>query len=414
MLDLSSIYNKRIKSHHLMSDFSKFKEKYCNLSEILEEKSQSDLNTIYIHIPFCSKICSFCNMSRFNGAADNEFVDMLIENIKLLGNSNISKTQSINSIYFGGGTPTTLNEYQFERIFEAIYRFFKITYDAEISVETSLSDLSTNKLNTLIKLGVNRISIGVQTFNDSGRTYFKRLGNGYYAIEKIKEYKNTGLKNINADLIYCYPNSCYEDTLKDIRILDELGIGGFSIYSLITSKRGLAEKDFFSLEEEYEIFYKSYNLSKMLGYEFFELTKMIKPGYDNYQYIVNSHNNKNIFPIGPGAGGKLNNTKFRNPLNLDSYLEFLNNYDNFDINVYSKDLFNIIKEANKVQFGIISKDFKNNSNELSSFINQLSYKKLITDEKNHYKLTDIGIFFGNNIYSEYFKLLSDSIDLEGI
>lgn len=414
MLDLSSIYNKRLKSHHIMSDFSKFKEKSCSLSEILEEKSKSDLNTIYIHIPFCSKICSFCNMARFNGTPDKEFIDMLLKNIKLLGNSNISKTQSINSIYFGGGTPTTLNEYQFERIFEEIYKNFKITDDAEISVETSLSDLSTNKLNNLIKLGVNRISIGVQTFNDSGRTYFKRLGNGNYAIDKINEFKNTGLQNINADLIYCYPDSCVDDTLKDIKILNELGIGGFSIYSLITSKRELPEKDLCSLEEEYEIFHRSYELSKMLGYEFFELTKMVRPGYDNYQYIINSHNNKNIFPIGPGAGGKLNDTKFRNPLKIGNYVEFLNKYNDFDINVYSDNLFKIMKEANKVQFGIISKDFKNKSNELTSFIDQLNYKKLITDEKDNYKLTDIGIFFGNNIYSEYFKLLSYSLDLEGI
>ncbi|WP_044565067.1 coproporphyrinogen-III oxidase family protein [Anaerococcus provencensis] len=407
MEDVFKIYNTRSKSHHGRHDISYFSENCKKLREVLDQPCSTNLNTIYVHIPFCSKICSFCNMSRGLGRPDEKFVDLLVKNIELYKDSELVNSQEINSIYFGGGTPTTLNESQFNRIFEAIYKNFKISDGAEISIETSLSNLSKEKLDFLIKMGVNRISVGIQTFNDKGRKYFKRIENGDFAIEKLKEFKSTGLKNINTDLIYCYPDSTIENSLEDISILNELNIGGFSLYSLITPMMGKPCKEQFSLEEEYRYFYELSSFAKSLGYEFFELTKMVKDNRDKYQYIINSYENKTMFPIGPGAGGNLNNTKLMNPIDLESYSDFLDDFYNVELNCYSKSLSKIEKDAGRIQLGKLSKKYLNKYPAIDDFIDRLVSYKLIVDNGKDYILTTDGIFFGNNIYHEFFDLLID-------
>lgn len=191
------------------------------------------IKAAYIHIPFCENICHYCDFNKFfiEGQPVNEYLDALGKEIALTLEQ--FPKGSLNSIYVGGGTPTALNEGQLGKLCELIHKHLSFGVNTEFTFEANPGDLSKEKLEILKEAGVNRLSLGVQTFNDEllrkiGRTH--RAKDVFHSVDLAKQI---GFENINIDLIYSLPEQTINDFKETLEIAFSLDIVHYSGYSLI-------------------------------------------------------------------------------------------------------------------------------------------------------------------------------------
>ncbi|MCK4258615.1 MAG: radical SAM protein [Halanaerobiales bacterium] len=160
------VYEKRYKSHHdstnlLKHTFISNEDPQNYITNLLATEAKKP-RSIYIHVPYCTKICSFCNMNRGLLNKDiNDYHTLLIDSIKKVYDYLYLQSKEFESIYFGGGTPTTLSAKQIEEVLQTIFDYLPISSNAEISFETSITELTEDRLVVMKEMGVNRFSIGV-------------------------------------------------------------------------------------------------------------------------------------------------------------------------------------------------------------------------------------------------------------
>ena len=186
---------------------------------------------IYIHIPFCKNKCAYCDFfSISNFKQKEEFLKALLIELDL--QKNYIQNESIDTIYFGGGTPTVLNKNELQIILKTIYTIFSISVNPEITIEANPDDLNENSLKELKNIGINRLSIGVQSFNDTDLKLMKRRHNSEQAKKVILTAQEVGFDNLSVDLIYGLPNMLLADLKRNIDILLNLNIQHISAYHL--------------------------------------------------------------------------------------------------------------------------------------------------------------------------------------
>ena len=201
---------------------------------------------IYIHIPFCKQACNYCDF-HFSTSLKNkgEFLAALIREItlqkKYLNDSELALKGGvnrnipgsvINTIYFGGGTPSLLRQEELLTIFEELQAHFTIAPDAEITLEANPDDLSVEKLKELKKTPINRLSIGIQSFFDEDLQFMNRAHNVQMALSSVKAARENGFANISIDLIYGTPTLTDENWRENLRIAFELDVQHISCYAL--------------------------------------------------------------------------------------------------------------------------------------------------------------------------------------
>lgn len=194
----------------------------------------NDEINIYIHIPYCTGKCSYCYFCCYPlnkcTVKKSEYVSLLCQEIKLARNKYGMK--KVSSIHIGGGTPTTLSDSEFEEIFSCLHDNFVIPSTIEITCESSPETVSIKKLHKLIDLGVNRLNIGIQCFNDDILKIINRRHDSRTAIEAVKKAKSVGFNNINIDLMYGLPNQTLEDWVETLELANELQVQSISAYRL--------------------------------------------------------------------------------------------------------------------------------------------------------------------------------------
>ncbi|RLD53498.1 MAG: coproporphyrinogen III oxidase, partial [Bacteroidetes bacterium] len=172
---------------------------------------------IYIHIPFCKQKCHYCNFYSFASTKYRDvFVDALLREVDL--RKNYLENEIINTIYFGGGTPSMLNADEINRIIIHLKNNFLVNENVEITLEANPDDLNLNKLKQLRNTEINRLSIGVQSFFDDDLEYLNRVHNSKNAIEAIENSIKTGFDNLTADLIYGIPGLTEKKWRENLRI----------------------------------------------------------------------------------------------------------------------------------------------------------------------------------------------------
>lgn len=183
---------------------------------------------IYIHIPFCQRKCNYCafNSKVSDAAEKNSYVTALIKEINLRGDNSLVET-----IYFGGGTPTTLNLNQLDKILDAVRKNFYVDGQAEITIEANPSTVDENYLRGLKDLGFTRLSLGVQSFDDELLKILGRIHNARTAIGTINIAKKF-FANVSVDLMYGLPNQTLIDLKKSVKIISDSNIQHVSIYGL--------------------------------------------------------------------------------------------------------------------------------------------------------------------------------------
>ncbi len=273
------------------------------------------MKSAYIHIPFCNTICSYCDFCKF--LKNTEWVDKYLTEL----NKEISSTykgEVLDTLYIGGGTPSSLDITELNRLFD-ILKIFKLNETYEFTFECNIESITEEKLKLLKNNRVNRISIGVETFNDKYLTFLNRhhtKEESINTINLVKKYFDT----INIDLMYAIPGETLKELESDIDILLNLDIPHISTYSLIIEEN----TKLFIDKTEYiddELDSDMYNLiiDKLEGFNHYEVSNFSKPGYES-KHNLTYWNNNNYYGFGCGASGYIDDTRYDNTRSLNKYL----------------------------------------------------------------------------------------------
>lgn len=372
---------------------------------------------IYIHIPFCKQACHYCDF-HFNTSLKykDEMIEALVREIEMRKHYLIN--EEVKTIYFGGGTPSIVPARDIEKILQAIYDRFQLSAVPEITLEANPDDLSKEHLYALHQVGINRLSIGVQSFIDRDLVWMNRAHHKDEALTSIKRAQDIGIENISIDLIYGTPNLTDREWLDNIQQALELEVPHISSYAL-TVEKGTAlgnwveKKKQKPIDEEqaasqFEILMEELAAN---GYDHYEISNFAKPGYyskHNSSYWEGSK----YMGIGPSAHSfnktsrewnVANNQKYLNDIYSDvlpSQTEQLKLNDRF--NEYLMVSFRTSKGVNikyiEDEFGSsVLAEFAENVQEYIS-------KKWLVLEKGFYKTTKEGKLMADKIASELFTL----------
>lgn len=398
------MFDIRYKSHH---DVKNIIEKMMGrkivtpftFNKILKGNPEVEEGGIYVHTPYCDKICSFCNMNRKQIDNDlNDYTDYLCKEFKKYGEKSYIKNKKITAIFFGGGTPTIYKPFQLDRILSTLRENFNISKDCEFTFETTLHNLTWEKLEIMERYGVNRISIGIQTFSDRGRKILNRTYNQEYIVEKIKEIKRKFKGLICIDIIYNYPDQTDEEIINDAKIACSLGVDSISFYSLMIQDGSQISKDRaenkvifkYNLARDKELHDKFLDITLKNGYSILEHTK-ITNGKDQYRYIRNVNSFSDLIPIGVGAGGRVGEYELFHLNKLITFYAFDN-----DIKMRVKKLSGIL-QYKKVEIEKIKELSGKSYEKIYSLLENYQEKGLIEIKNNIMEYTIEGVFWGNSI-----------------
>lgn len=240
---------------------------------------------IYLHIPFCKQACYYCDFHfSTNLRLREDLVQAMIKETDL--RKDYLQGQSVRTIYLGGGTPSLLTSGQLQTILDKVYQTFSVHPEAEVTLEANPDDLSHDTLSTLWSLGVNRLSIGIQSFDDKILRWMNRAHSGPEAISAVTNAHKVGFENLSLDLIYGVPNSSPSRLEKDLAQLLQLNPVHISAYSLTIEpntvfgrrqqKGKLNAADDVEVVQEYN--YITQNL-RLAGFDHYEVSNFGKPGF---------------------------------------------------------------------------------------------------------------------------------------
>ena len=341
--------------------------------------------TIYIHIPFCKNICSYCDFCKFYYKKEwiNEYLDSLEKEI----NDNY-KGELIDNLYIGGGTPSSLSIDELEKLFSIIKKI-NISNDYEFTIEFNIEDITKEKLELCKKNNINRISIGVQSFNKNNLRFLER-NTSIDIKEKIllaKEYFN----NINIDLIYALPNQSLKDLEEDLDKYLELDIPHISCYSLILEEHTkLHNMNIKPINEELDL--EMYNLinKKLSSYDHYEISNYSKKGYES-RFNLTYWNNEKYYGFGVGASGYIDNVRYQNAKNIIDYMNNKYNRKEEKVSIEDKISYELILGFRKVK-GINIEEF--NKKYGKNIVDLYNIKDLL--DKNLLRIKDNYIFINKD------------------
>ncbi|HOF98966.1 MAG TPA: radical SAM family heme chaperone HemW [Paludibacteraceae bacterium] len=261
---------------------------------------------IYIHIPFCIQRCSYCNFfSVVSINLVNEVINAIIKELSI--RKDYLKNEPVQTIYFGGGTPSLLTIQQIEKLLNTVYTNFPVEQNAEITFEANPDDLTKNYLFDLKKVGINRLSIGIQSFDDDKLKILNRRHNATQAHEAVREAQKAGFSNISIDLIYGLPFQSLDEWETDLDKAFSLSIQHLSAYGLTFEEKTLLskqkEKKIIEPADE-ELMIKMYELlleeSSKKGFDAYEISNFSLPGF--YSRHNSSYWNQTPYlGVGPSA-----------------------------------------------------------------------------------------------------------------
>ena len=276
------------------------------------------IKSMYIHIPFCKSICSYCDFCKmfYNKKIVDKYLASLEEEIKLKYNN-----QEMDTIYIGGGSPSSLDIDELKRLF-SILNNIKLSGNYEFTFEMNLSDIDEEKLIYLKKNNVNRLSIGVESVNSKYFKFLNRYSTKELVIEKINLVKKY-FSNFNIDLMYAFNGQSLEEVLDDLTFIESLNPPHISIYSLIIEEHTKIFIDNVkSIDDELEskMYYSIISFLEKKGYIHYEISNFSKSGYES-RHNLSYWNNLEYFGFGLGASGYINGIRYTNTRSIDKYIK---------------------------------------------------------------------------------------------
>lgn len=358
------------------------------------------IESVYIHIPFCSSICTYCDFSKmlYYEKFASSYLEALFDEVKEKYNG-----EEIKTIYIGGGTPSVLNLKDLKKLFE-ITKIFKLKKDYEFTIECNVNDINEEKLEIFKNNGINRISIGVQSFNSEILKKMNRFHTYEEVKQKIELINKFGIENINVDLIYAFPNTSIFDLKKDLEKVFSLKIKHISTYSLMIEPHTMLYiKKTKSISEDidsemYELIKKE---MKKHGFIHYEVSNFCIPNYQS-KHNLTYWNNLEYYGFGLGASGYIKNVRYTNTFSLDKYLSHKYVSEEEVLSKNDQMVYELILGMRKID-GINIKDFnkKFQTNLIENKIIQRLIKNdcLVIDD-NYIKIPYNKIYTENDILKE--------------
>lgn len=359
------------------------------------------VKSAYIHIPFCKSKCHYCSFVSFcELEKKKDYLTALYEEIKSSYQGELLET-----VYFGGGTPSTLTIPEFAKLLS----FFKISDKTEITAELNPDDISYDYLRALFDLGVNRISFGCQTFNDRILKLINRRHNAGQVVNAVKIAQDAGFKNISLDFIYGLPEQTPQMFYQDLEMALDTGIQHISLYGLKIEEgcyfykhqpANLPDDDL-----QADMYLGAIELLTGKGFEHYEVSNFSKKGY-NSKHNLTYWNNEEYYGFGVSAHGYINGVRYGNVETLSEYIKdplihkdskILTAQEKLEEEIFLgfRKMAGInIKEIN-AKYGI---DFDEKYKDILAKYMSIN---LIDKTQNGYKLTDQGILVSNVVLADF-------------
>ncbi|WP_314366517.1 radical SAM family heme chaperone HemW [uncultured Streptococcus sp.] len=372
---------------------------------------QTKPTSAYVHIPFCTQICYYCDFSKV--FIKNQPVDSYLEH--LIEEYNSYDIKKLRTLYIGGGTPTALSACQLAFLLEKLTDKLDLSYLEELTIEANPGDLDQGKIAVLKDSPVNRVSLGVQTFNDR---MLKQIGRSHLEkdiYENIANLKKAGFDNISIDLIYALPKQTMEDVKINVAKAIALDIPHMSLYSLILEnhtvfmnrmRRGklpLPKEDL-----EAEMFdYIIAELEKA-GFEHYEISNFSKPGFESRHNLM-YWNNAEYYGIGAGASGYVNGVRYKNHGPIRHYLQAveagnarvqeevltLNEKMEEEMFLGLRKKSGVSKKRFEEKFGLSFED------QYGAVVSELTEQGLLVPDRDIVRMTKQGLFLGDTVAEKF-------------
>ncbi|EUJ51596.1 radical SAM family heme chaperone HemW [Paenilisteria rocourtiae] len=374
------------------------------------------MTAIYIHIPFCEHICYYCDFNKvfLEGQPVDKYVDLLIKEMEMVTEKQVMKP--VETIFVGGGTPTTLTEAQLTRLCSAVQRLFPIAKEAEFSFEANPGDLSVSKLQVMKDHGVNRLSMGVQSFNNELLKKIGRIHTVDDVYQSVNNAKQVGFENVSIDLIFSLPGQTeadFEDTLTKALNLD---LPHYSAYSLIIEPKTI----FYNLMQKGKLLLPGEdaeaNMYEMLmstmekhGRRQYEISNFAKPGFESRHNIV-YWSNEHYFGFGAGAHGYVGETRYANYGPLKKYMQPL---EKNELPIFQQKELTLKEKMEEEMFlglrkvvGVDKAQFQAKFGQpldttFARAIEKTTEKGWLESTQGSIRLTRRGRFLGNNVFQEF-------------
>ena len=345
------------------------------------------IKNCYIHIPFCNKICSYCDFCKlyYDEKFVNRYLNELEKEIK-----SIYKGEVLDTIYIGGGTPSSLNNKQLEKLFE-ILKLFNKSETVEFTIESNFENINEEKLLIYKKNGINRLSFGLESINENNLTFLNRNITREKINNTINSCRSLGFNNINIDLIYALPVEDISILKNDLDYIFSLDIEHISTYSLMIEDHTMLKiNNIESISEELD--YEMYKLickeMKKNDYYHYEISNFSKPGYESKHNLC-YWNNDNYYGFGLGASSYIDNKRITNTRSINKYLK--GNYRLDIIELSNNDLieYKIMLNLRKAE-GISLKEVKLD-------VRDLVKEGLLIEENNRVRIPEEKWYVSNEI-----------------
>lgn len=359
------------------------------------------MKSCYIHIPFCNDICSYCDFCKFK--PKEEWIDLYLNSLEH-EIKNFYKGEKIRTLYIGGGTPSILSVDELNRLFE-IVSLLDLDELVEYTIECNVESLTNEKLILFKKHNINRLSIGIQTFNEK---YIKLL-NRNHTKEEVSEIidmaRMIGFDNINVDLMYALPNETLEDLESDVDEILKLNVEHISCYSLmINPNTKLYIDNVEPIDEDLDYEMYKYIEKRLLNREYnhYEISNYSKTGYESKHNLV-YWNNDYYYGFGLSSSGYLEGYRYDNTKNLNKY--FAHNYIDNIIKISDEDRlkYELILGFRKLK-GINKLDFKNKFNKSIyevDGIKELLNDGMLNEDDEYIFIPDEWIYKSNEILVKF-------------
>ena len=372
---------------------------------------QTKPTSAYVHIPFCTQICYYCDFSKV--FIKNQPVDSYLEH--LIEEYDSYDIKKLRTLYIGGGTPTALSAPQLAFLLEKLTDKLDLSYLEELTIEANPGDLDQEKIAVLKDSPVNRVSLGVQTFNDR---MLKQIGRSHLEkdiYENIANLKKAGFDNISIDLIYALPKQTMEDVKTNVAKAIALDIPHMSLYSLILEnhtvfmnrmRRGklpLPKEDL-----EAEMFdYIIAELEKA-GFEHYEISNFSKPGFESRHNLM-YWDNAEYYGIGAGASGYVDGVRYKNHGPIRHYLqaveagnarvqeEVLTLKEKMEEEMFLglRKRAGVSKKRFEEKFGLSFED------QYGAVVSELTEQGLLVPDRDIVRMTKQGLFLGDTVAEKF-------------
>lgn len=383
---------------------------------MINEENARNTSAVYIHIPFCEHICYYCDFNKvfLEGQPVDEYVDLLIKEMQITAMN--KQMEPIDTVFVGGGTPTTLNEAQIAKLCTAIQEIFPMKEEVEFSFEANPGDLSGAKVQTMKDYGVNRISMGVQSFNNDLLKKIGRIHTVKDVYQSVENMRTVGFENVSIDLIFSLPGQSEEDFQDTLNQALALDLPHYSAYSLIIEPKTI----FYNLMQKGKLFLPGQdaeaNMYDLLlvemekhGRKQYEISNFAKEGFES-KHNITYWSNEHYYGFGAGAHGYIGNTRYSNFGPIKKYMEPLQEnklpvFQQKELTLKEKmeeEMFLGLRKVSGVSKAGFQRKFGQDLDAtFQNAIQKTMAKGWLENNEENVALTRNGRFLGNNVFQEF-------------